>query len=137
MPSRSTTPMLASIAVVLIALGAANGATTVRAAENRPYDQKLFRLAEILGAIHYLRELCGANEGQGWRSEMETLIDAEGTSAIRRVRLIASFNKGYRSYRRTYVRCNATARTVIDRFLSEGTEIAEGLAATSKTAEQQ
>jgi len=26
--------------------------------DDRPYDGKLMRLAEILGAIHYLRELC-------------------------------------------------------------------------------
>ena len=32
--------------------------------DNRPYDSKLMRLAEILGAVHYLRELCGAQEGQ-------------------------------------------------------------------------
>lgn len=133
MPSRRPRPLVAALAgTVLLA-----GTLTAGAVENRPYDPKLFRLAEILGAIHYLRELCGANEGQGWRAEMETLIEAEGTSAIRRVRLIASFNKGYRSYRRTYVRCNATAKTVIERFLSEGTEIAEGLAASSSGTEQQ
>ena len=28
--------------------------------DDRPYDNKLLRLSEILGAVHYLRELCGA-----------------------------------------------------------------------------
>ena len=36
--------------------------------DDRPYDDKLLRLSEILGAIHYLRELCGAREGQTWRT---------------------------------------------------------------------
>ena len=54
--------------------------------EHRPYDNKLMRLAEILGATHYLRELCRAQEGQRWRQQMDALIDAEGTSAKRRSR---------------------------------------------------
>ena len=28
--------------------------------DSKPYDDKLLRLSEILGAVHYLRELCGA-----------------------------------------------------------------------------
>ena len=39
--------------------------------DDRPYDNKLMRLAEILGAVHYLRELCGAQEGQVWRDQMK------------------------------------------------------------------
>ncbi len=36
-------------------------APAARAQDARPYDDKLMRLSEILGAVHYLRELCGAN----------------------------------------------------------------------------
>ena len=43
-----------------------------------PFDPDLQRLAEILGSLQYLRGVCGANEGQKWRNEMQTLIDAEG-----------------------------------------------------------
>ena len=35
-----------------------------------PFDGNLQRLAEILGALHYLRNICGANEGLKWRNEM-------------------------------------------------------------------
>ena len=49
-----------------------------------PFDGDLQRLAEILGALHYLRALCGANEGQKWRDEMQALIDAEAPSGDRR-----------------------------------------------------
>lgn len=98
---------------------------------SRPYDAKLLRLAELLGSIHYLRELCGANEGQFWRDTMQELMKSESASAIRRARLTTSFNQGYRSYSRTYNVCTPTARATIDRFLAEGAELAEGLVRTS------
>ncbi|MEQ1670163.1 MAG: TIGR02301 family protein [Hyphomicrobium sp.] len=93
----------------------------------KPYDDKLLRLAEILGAVHYLRELCSANEGQYWRDRMRELTDAEGTSALRRAKLARAFNQGYRSYSRTYNTCSPSAQTVITRFLAEGTQLSEGL----------
>ena len=66
--------------------------------DTRPYDERLLRLSEILGAVHYLRELCGSNDGQAWRDRMRELMDAEGSSALRRAKLTRSFNNGYRSY---------------------------------------
>lgn len=97
----------------------------------KPYDDKLMRLAEILGAVHYLRELCSANDGQLWRDKMKEILDTEGSSAIRRARLTRSFNQGYRSYRRTYVTCTPTAQSSIERFLAEGIQIGDGLVARS------
>jgi uncharacterized protein (TIGR02301 family) len=97
------------------------------APDSKPYDDKLIRLAEILGAVHYLRELCSANEGMLWRDRMKELLDAEGTSALRRARLARSFNQGYRSYNRTYVTCTPSAQMAISRFLTEGLQISEGL----------
>ncbi len=98
--------------------------------ENRPYDDKLLRISEILGAVHYLRELCGANEGQVWRDRMRELVDAEGYSALRRARLTRAFNQGYRSYSRTYNNCSPSAQTAITRFLSEAMQLSEGLIKT-------
>ncbi len=98
------------------------------AQESKPYDEPLLRLAEILGAVHYLRELCSANEGQLWRQHMRTLIDAETASAQRKARITRSFNQGYRNYSRTYTTCTPSAQTQIDRFMAEGVEIAETLA---------
>ena len=94
----------------------------------RPYDAKLMRLAEILGAVHYLRELCGANEGQTWRKRMEELIEGEGNAPLRRAQLTSRFNNGYRSYSRTYQTCTPSAQTAVSRFLVEGAEIANELA---------
>ncbi|GAB4225599.1 MAG: hypothetical protein Kow0032_01740 [Methyloligellaceae bacterium] len=91
--------------------------------DEKPYDPQLLRLVEILGAIHYLRELCGAGEGQLWREQMKVLLQNEGTTAIRRAKLVKTFNKGYRGYRRTYRSCNETALVAIERFMEEGSEL--------------
>jgi uncharacterized protein (TIGR02301 family) len=102
-------------------------ATAMAAADGKPYDEKLVRLSEILGAVHYLRELCGAGDGQIWRDRMRELVDAEGGSAQRRARFTRSFNQGYRAYSRTYNVCTPSAQTAITRFLSEGSQIADSL----------
>lgn len=115
---------LAALAVVLAATQPS------LAVENKPYDDKLQRLAEILGAVHYLRELCSANEGQFWRERMREIIDAEASSASRRAKLTRSFNQGYRSYSRTYVTCTQSAQTAIARFLAEGAQLSDGLTKT-------
>ncbi len=97
------------------------------ASDAKPYDDRLLRLSEILGAVHYLRELCGANEGQYWRDRMRDLMDAEGSSALRRAKLTRAFNQGYRSYSRTYNTCSPSAQTAITRFLSEGSDLSDGM----------
>jgi uncharacterized protein (TIGR02301 family) len=96
--------------------------------DDRPYDNKLMRLAEILGAVHYLRELCGANEGQLWRDQMKEILKNEGTTAVRRAKLVNSFNDGYRGYRRTYRSCTQSATLATARFSTEGAQIAASLA---------
>ena len=88
--------------------------------DDRPYDNKLMRLAEILGAVHYLRELCGAQEGQVWRDQMKEILRNEGTTAVRRAKLVNAFNDGYRGYRRTYRTCTQSATLATTRFSSEG-----------------
>ena len=96
--------------------------------DDRPYDDKLMRLAEILGAIHYLRELCGAQEGQVWREQMKDILRNEGTTAVRRAKLVNAFNDGYRGYRRTYRTCTQSATLATNRFSTEGATIAAALA---------
>ncbi len=102
-------------------------AVTPSGPDQRPYDEKLLRLAEILGALHFLRELCGATDGQYWRERMEELLRSEGSSAQRQARLTRTFNQGYRNYARTYATCTPTAQTTIKRFLAEGAQISETL----------
>lgn len=116
------------IAAALFVLGAALQPVAAAAQGlDKPYDDRLQRLSEILGAVHYLRELCGANEGQAWRERMRELLEAEGANALRRARLTRSFNQGYYSYSKTHKVCTTTAQTAINRFMSEGVQLAEGL----------
>src|SRR5262249_59452712 len=123
--ARLSVALALSVAAALPAAAQPSGA-----ADTKPYDDKLMRLSEILGAVHYLRELCGANDGQVWRDRMKELMDTEGSSALRRAKLTRSFNNGYRAYSRTYSACSPSAQTAITRFLSEGAEIADSLAKT-------
>jgi uncharacterized protein (TIGR02301 family) len=102
--------------------------------DDRPYDTKLLRLAEVLGAVHYLRELCGAQEGQLWRDQMKEILKNEGSTAVRRAKLVNSFNDGYRGYRRTYRSCTSSATVAITRFSTEGAQIATALAQPSHYA---
>jgi uncharacterized protein (TIGR02301 family) len=102
--------------------------------DDRPYDDKLLRLAEILGAVHYLREVCGAQEGQLWRNQMKDILKNEGSTAVRRAKLVNSFNNGYRGYRRTYRTCTSSATLAIARFSTEGAQIAVALAKPSHYA---
>lgn len=114
--------------MILSVLGG-GGQPALAAPDTKPYDEQLARLAEILGAVHYLRELCSANEGQLWRQHMRELLDADTGSAVRRARLTRAFNQGYRNYSRTYTTCTPSAQLAIDRFVAEGVDISESLAA--------
>ena len=97
--------------------------------EPAPYDKDLQRLSEILGALHFLRGICGSNEGQKWRDEAQTLIDAEAPSGTRHDQMIASFNRGYRGFQQSYRTCTPAAETVIRRYLDEGAKLARDITA--------
>ncbi len=116
-------PLLGSLPVVMNSTLPAVAQNLTK--DTKPYDKNLMRLSEILGAIHYLRELCQAGDKQLWREQMQSLMKAEGSSAIRRARLTRSFNQGYRSYQRTYNVCTPSARTTIERFFKEGVRIGD------------
>ena len=128
MPSlpRFPSDRLRTVAAAIL-LAAAAQSSAVAQSSDKPYDDRLTRLSEILGAVHYLRELCGANEGQMWRDRMRELLDAEGSNALRRARLTRSFNQGYHGYSKMHKVCTVTAQAAITRFMNEGVQIAEGL----------
>jgi len=116
---------LATIASILLCLAAPARADDTPA----PFDYDLQRLAEILGALHYLRAVCNANEGQKWRDEMQGLIDAEVPDGDRRRKIIASFNRGYRGFQQTYRTCTPAADLAIRRYLEEGSKISREITA--------
>jgi uncharacterized protein (TIGR02301 family) len=111
-----------ALLLACIALAAAGAPARAEIAP-APFDGNLQRLAEILGALHYLRGICGSNEGQKWRNEMQAIVDAETPQGDRRARMIASFNRGYRGYQQIYRTCTPAADLVIRRYLEEGSKI--------------
>jgi uncharacterized protein (TIGR02301 family) len=94
-----------------------------------PYDGDLQRLAEIMGALQYLRTVCKANDGQKWRDQMQTLIDAEAPDGERRRKIAANYNRGYRGFQQTYRTCTPAADLAIRRYLDEGAKIAREITA--------
>ncbi len=94
-----------------------------------PFEPDLMRLSEILGALQYLRALCGANEGQKWREQMQALIEAEASSTDRRNRMVANFNRGYRSFQQAYRSCTPAANVAVRRYLDEGSKISREITA--------
>jgi uncharacterized protein (TIGR02301 family) len=94
-----------------------------------PYDADLQRLAEILGALQYLRTLCNAKDGQKWREQMQALLDAEAPGGERRRRIVANYNRGYRGFQQTYRTCTPAADLVIRRYLQEGARISRDITA--------
>jgi len=99
-----------------------SGAPVPARSADAPYEKQLLRLAEVLGSIHYLRNLCGEH-GQRWRQEMEALLKAENPGPERRAALVARFNHGYRSYKSTYKTCTPSAIEAIRRYMKEGEEL--------------
>ena len=94
-----------------------------------PYEDQLLRLSEILGAVHYLRQLCGAKDSEVWREEMQRLLDAERPDAGRHARLVDRFNHGYNTFRSVYLSCTPAAAEATQRYLEEGSKIATNITA--------
>jgi uncharacterized protein (TIGR02301 family) len=97
------------------------------AAVDAPFDASLMRLSEVLGSLHFLRNLCG-EKGDRWRGEMEKLLEAEKPEPARRAKFIASFNRGYRSFEGTYANCTASATEAISRYMKEGETLTRDIA---------
>ncbi|MDP4595006.1 MAG: TIGR02301 family protein [Beijerinckiaceae bacterium] len=93
-----------------------------------PYEPKLLRLSEIMGALAFLQSLCASDEGAEWRTSMQQLIASEGKTPEQKARLAGAYNAGYRGYQLNYRRCTDNARLVISRYFSEGGKIAQDLA---------
>lgn len=123
--------LAASCAMVVVAgpsMAAPPAAIAPSAPENRvsarSTEQGMLRLAEIMGALAWLRGLCGADDGSQWRDRMSALLDAEATSPERKARLAGAFNDGYRAWRLTHNRCTPSGELAIQRFLKEGEALA-------------
>lgn len=93
-----------------------------------PYEPQLLRLAEVLGALSYLRDLCGDKDGDQWRENMRALMEAEAQTQARKERLAGAFNRGFRGYETLYRNCTSNAQVIIERMLDEGTKLSDDVA---------
>ena len=94
-----------------------------------PYEPQLLRLAELMGALAYLRDLCGAGDGAQFRARMAALLDAEGTTEARRGLLAGAYNEGFRDYQTNYRACTPAAVAIESRYLTESAKIAAEITA--------
>ena len=98
------------------------------------YEARLLRLAEILGALTFLSDLCAPVQGTGaaaaeeWRGRMRDLIEAEAQSKTLKERLAGAYNKGVIGYQGSYRTCTASGRLAMERLMAEGAAIAHDLA---------
>ncbi|MXN66038.1 TIGR02301 family protein [Stappia sp. GBMRC 2046] len=118
-----TPPPIVRIALIVLAFALAPALAAPVLAQTRPddppYEQDLMRLSEILGALHYLRPLCGHDDGSLWRDEMSALIDAEVQDDSRRRRYIERFNQGFRGFSSVYRDCTPAAELTLSRYVEE------------------
>lgn len=92
-----------------------------------PFEPQLLRLAELMGALHYLRALCGFADAPAWRDKMNALIDGQGLDQAGRERYAGAFNRGFRAYSETYRNCDEAAGKVIRAYLTEAGAITKDL----------
>jgi uncharacterized protein (TIGR02301 family) len=92
------------------------------------YEPDMLRLAEVIGSLAFLRQLCGGAEAQAWRVRMTELLDAEGTTPGRRERLAGAYNRGFRGFALTYRTCTAAAEEATVRMSADGEQLSRILA---------
>ncbi len=92
-----------------------------------PYEARMLRLAEILGAMHYLVSICepeteAAKTGR-WRTMMTNLIEATQPDRKRRQLYVDRFNRGYGGFAQLHRQCTPSARLAMQRYRKEGREL--------------
>ncbi|MGA2043761.1 MAG: TIGR02301 family protein [Roseiarcus sp.] len=93
-----------------------------------PYEPQLLRLAELMGALAFLRDLCGAGDAGAFRERMGSLLDAEAKTQARKEAMAGAYNRGFGDYGLFYRTCTPAAREIIVRFLDEAARISADIA---------
>jgi uncharacterized protein (TIGR02301 family) len=119
-----STPVWVAMVLATAAFAAAPPPPPTATPQRLPYEADMLRLSEIMGALHFLTQLCQGEGASSWRDQMAALIEAEKPEEARRVRMTDSFNRGYQAYRSVYRSCTPSAELTIDRFREEGFRLA-------------
>lgn len=107
--------------------GAAGPNLFAQAEKVPPYEERLLRLSEIIGSLHFLTLLCHPEQGQVWHDKMVQLLDAEATTLLRRAKLIERFNSGFSGFQTSYRTCTPSATTALERYVGEAQVIVQNL----------
>lgn len=139
---RQTCACAAAIGIALFALTAMPAAAQKKNSETpapaapaaaekpTPYDPQLVQIAEVLGSLHYLRNLCDDGGEPQWRATMQQLLDAEtATEPQRKARVTAAFNKGYRGFAAIHTTCTPAALEAESKYRAEGATLAREITA--------
>lgn len=110
------------------ALAGAMLLATPAAAETDRFARRVQELAEILGQVHYMRNLCVDGEDTVWRDAMMELIRLEEPSRDERREMTRRFNQGYHAARDKYPACDRAARREMQRLASTGARLSSRLA---------
>ncbi len=101
-------------------LVAASTIAPVGAAEEASLDDTLANLAETLGALQHLRPLCGAQDGNAWRDQMNAVLDAVQPTREKRLAIVDRFNQSYRGSVAAQRGCTAAARLLAETYRKRG-----------------
>jgi uncharacterized protein (TIGR02301 family) len=82
----------------------------------------------MMGALAYLRDLCGEGDGPQFWQKMTALLDANSGGESHRDLLAGAYNKSFQDYARSYRICTPAAHEVISRFLTETARLSDDLA---------
>jgi uncharacterized protein (TIGR02301 family) len=92
------------------------------------YEPDMLKLAEVIGSLAFLRQLCGGPEAQQWRARMTELLDTEGVTEGRKERLAGAYNRGFKGFSLTYRVCTAAAEEASALLSKDGERLSRSLA---------
>lgn len=124
--ARQGASLLKFLAVILT-LFAATPLLAADVVSPPPYQADVLRLSEVLGAVSYLDGLCSGPTQADWRGKMVSLLEAQGLDGPARRPYVEAFNRGQRTFAVAHRTCTASARSVLQRYFSEGAQLSDRL----------
>jgi uncharacterized protein (TIGR02301 family) len=120
--------LIASVCVIPMLLGSAQGQTQTSDDGLPPYEDELLRLVSIMGSLEFLHPLCGQHPRGVWRDQMANLLDAEEPVPARRARIMAAYNKAFALLDQVYKTCTPAAQAILQRYETEAVELTRTMA---------
>ncbi|MDF1687224.1 MAG: TIGR02301 family protein [Parvibaculaceae bacterium] len=124
--------VVSMLMLLISSSGVSAAGSSLLTGKQASYRADMVRLAEVLGAVHLLRERCGGREGQMWRRKMLEMLDIEASSKKDRDMLVNHFNKSYYAMRVNHSRCSMRTISEMNAYIDEGAAVAGRLARAAR-----